>query len=128
MKTKVLALSSIAFLVVFLSGSIAFTGSLVAKIDFPFKAAGKELPAGKYMIKLMDVGDLEIMNLDTGKAIACSYLTRLASRDDGKALLVFDKVGDQYYLSEIFEADIDGFALKGVEQKHTHVKVPASKS
>ncbi len=122
-------LISATFLVVFLGVHLVFSEDLlVAKIDFAFKAAGTPLPAGKYTVRCQDEGDLVIQNMTTGKSIVCPYFTRLATREDGKGLLVFDKVGDQYYLSEIFTSTMDGFALKGAEGKHTHVKVPTTKS
>ncbi len=117
----------LAFLVVLSSSSLVFPDDqLIATVDFSFRAAGTVFPAGKYLVTFQTQGDLTIQNTATGKTVICPYVTRLASRDDNKGMLVFDKAGDQYYLSEIYEVGIDGFALKGAEGKHTHTKVRAS--
>ncbi len=108
-------------------GSLVYADSMVANVPFPFKAAGKEFPAGKYRI---DAGlpseDLTIRNEDTGKAAILPSAGRLSERGD-EALLVFDKQGEQNYLSEIYIPGIDGFELKGASGKHTHVKVKGGK-
>ena len=52
--------------------------------------------------------------------------SRLSDRGN-EALVVFDKEGELYYLSEIFMPGIDGFQVKGATGKHTHVKVKAGK-
>ncbi len=108
-------------------GSLAYADSMVANVPFPFKAAGKDFPAGKYLI---DAGlpseELTIRNEATGKAAILPYDGRLSERGD-EALLVFDKQGDQHYLSEIYIPGLDGFELKAASGKHTHVKVKAGK-
>jgi len=42
-----------------------------------------------------------LRNLDSGEPIVVPFTTRLAMRDGDQNALVFDKVGDQCYLSEI---------------------------
>jgi hypothetical protein len=54
-------------------------------------------------------------------------LTRIAEPDPpaSEAKVVFDKVGDVYYLSEVWMPGSDGFLLMATKEKHTHVKVKA---
>jgi len=108
-------------------GSLAYADTITASIQFPFKVEGKELAAGKYVFDSdLQSGVITIRGENTGKGVVIPVESRLADRDEG--LLVFDKDGNQYYLSEIFMPGIDGFEVKGrLTTKHTHVKVKASK-
>ncbi len=107
-------------------GSIAYAEALVVNIQFPFKAMGKDFPAGKYQIEAeLQPGELKLTNEATGQGAVMTYTTRLSERDE--ALVVFDKQADKYFLSEIYIPGIDGFELKAAEGAHTHVKVKGSK-
>jgi len=119
-KLVVLAFALLAFTMV---GSVAYAQAVVANIDFPFKAGKTTFPAGKYSINQSPEEELTIRSMDTGKGVIVPFTTRLSPREDNAALVVFDKDGDQYYLSEIYMPGIDGFALTGAPGKHTHVKV-----
>jgi hypothetical protein len=109
-------------------GSIAYADTITADIKFPFKVEGKELAAGKYMIDAdLQSGVITIRAENSGKGMVVPITARLSDRGQ-EALVVFDKDGDQYYLSEIYMPDIDGFEVKGfLTTKHTHAKVKASR-
>ncbi len=107
-------------------GNLAYAESMEANIQFPFKAAGTEFTAGKYRIEEdIKLETVKLLNEGTGKAALLPFITRLSDR--GEALVVFDKQGEQYYLSEIYMPGIDGIELKAATGKHTHVKVKAGK-
>ncbi len=109
-------------------GSLSYAEVVVADIQFPFKAAGIEMPAGKYRVEtIMQDQNLVIRNLSTGKAEILPLITRISPKNPAEASFVFDKAGDQYYLSEIYIPGIDGFLLQGATEKHTHVKVRGGK-
>ncbi len=109
-------------------GSLSYAGVVVADVHFPFKAAGVDLPAGKYRIEtIMQDQNLEIRNLASGKAEILPLITRISPKNPAEAALVFDKAGDQYSLSEIYIPGIDGFLLQGATENHTHVKINAGK-
>jgi hypothetical protein len=103
----------------------------VATADIPnaFTFAGKSLPAGKYTVLVESAGGLVIVQNDaTGKKEVAEYVTRLAMMDLPQPELVFDKVGDTLYLSEIRLTDEDGYQVPGATAKqHTHVRVKAQK-
>lgn len=71
----------------------------------PNSAAPDLLPhrqLGRYEILPEEpTGGLMLRKLDSGKPIMVPFTTRLAKRDGDQNALVFDKVGDQYHLSEI---------------------------
>ncbi len=127
MKRSILTLISMVFLTVFLCGGLDFSDDIVAKIDFPFKAGGTAFSPGKYLIKTLPIGDLAIQNQETGKTVVCPYIARLAERDDMQGILIFDKVGEQYFLSEVYEPNTEGYVLRGAQGKHTHVKIHTTK-
>ncbi len=119
-----LAVVVIALLALGIGSSLAYAQSVVANIQFPFKAGGNNLPAGKYRIETnSQMEELVVRNVDTGRGVVVPYTTRLSPRNDEQALVVFDKAGDSYYLSEVYIPGIDGFEIPGATGKHTLVKV-----
>jgi hypothetical protein len=100
------------------------------QVPFEFTVGSAKLPAGHYQIQpSTSPGEdvLVVRNVDTGKTTVAEYLTRIASRADGKSFFVFDVVGDQHILSEIQLASSDGYLLPGAAKKpHTHKQVKAN--
>ena len=81
---------------------------ITANIPFDFNISEKKLPAGKYSVGrainqsddlIVSINDLE----GRSKAIRLSN-TVVRSRPTGKALLVFNRYGDQYFLSQVWPA------------------------
>ncbi len=128
MRKPLISVSIVAMLALAVWGSLAYADTMTANIQFPFKAAGNNLPAGKYQIETALVSDeLTIRNVTTGKVATVLAITRLSQRGEEGMYAVFDKVGEQYYLSEIYMPGEEGFQLPGATTKHTHVKVKGSK-
>ena len=103
---------------------------LQADIPNAFTVAGDNLPAGRYQVALEEgAGEnvLSLRNDATGKKVLVECVTRLARRDADQAELVFDKVGEQLYLSEIHLLDSDGYLLAGAPKQHTHVRLEVAK-
>ena len=100
-----------------------------ASIPFGFSVGGNQEPAGKYEILTEDptTNMLMLRNLDSKKSILVPFTTRLAMREGDQDTLVFDKVGDKYYLSEIHLSDSDGYFVPGAPGQHTHTQVKAQK-
>jgi hypothetical protein len=118
---KVLVAIQAVLVVAGLMATLAHGEGLVTSIAFPFKAAGKTLPAGKYKIYTSQ-SKLLIRQLDGKEELTLPYLTRLAAKEGGPQV-VFDKVGEDHFLSEIYLPGTDGYHLAGAPGKHTHVKV-----
>lgn len=92
--------------------------------SFPFRLGKVVHPAGQYAVSLNQ--DELVVSLEPvkGAANVAAVQTRLAEPDPAsEAKVVFDKVGDLYYLSEVWMPGYDGFLLTSTQQKHTHVKV-----
>ena len=96
--------------------------SLTAEVPFKFIVGGKTHDAGKYEMRVMD-GERAIEfkgpSKDGGFA---EVMTRLAGTETHgiEGRLVFDKVGDNYYLSEMWLPDQEGFLVYAAKEKHTH--------
>lgn len=83
-------------------------GTIEADVPFAFTVGQKAFPAGKYTLKRADdttPGVLEIRN-DKGRGtIFFEAQTTEANEYPRETNLVFDKIGDQYFLSEIWASD-----------------------
>jgi hypothetical protein len=80
-----------------------------ADVPFAFAVGHIELPAGKYNIKRVSDETpmlLEIQSANGGPTV--SFMTEdVQTRDDqtaNKSDLVFDRVGNQYFLSQVWES------------------------
>ncbi len=102
--------------------------AVIAKVEFPFAVGEKTLPAGTYKLShhVSDFPEIEILTPE-GKTVALVLaVTRLARRheaDPAKSSVVFDKIGDKYFLSEVWLPGLDGFLVRASKEAHEHVVV-----
>lgn len=105
----------------------AASPQLRAEIPFKFFVAGQEMPAGTYhFAEKAGVGAVTLTDSQTKKTMIIPIITSISSPVGEESAVVFDKVGDQYYLSELHIPGADGFLFEGARAQHTHVSVPAS--
>ena len=76
-------------------------------VTFPFMVGDTKLPAGKYVIRTSDdeaPNVLELRSADTKTSVIFDTENAQTRGDKtvNKTELVFDKVGDQYFLSQIW--------------------------
>ena len=112
------------------SFGMAQSHSVRGKIPFEFNAGGKVLSAGEYDF-VYDASKtyLSVRGGDKKQSIFVPIVTLLAAathttpRD---AHVVFDKIGNNYFLSEIWISGIDGIDLLSTKEKHSHevVNIP----
>ncbi len=101
---------------------------VVANIDFDFHLGKEVLPAGTYNFNLGDkAGIMTVTNAKSGKSYMASILTRISQAPGDIDRVVFDKMGDQYYLSELHSPGTDGFHFTGAPGPHSHVSLKAGK-
>ena len=90
-------------------------GNLAADVPFQFHVGNTTLPAGKYVIHQLEGSDLTMMEISTadGKQSALFNVEPTeAKATPEKTELIFNKYGDQYFLSELFdEGNADGNKL-----------------
>ncbi len=90
-------------------------GTIEADVPFAFIVGEKTFPAGKYTLKRADdtnPGVLEIRNDKGRRTVFFEAETTQANQYPRQTNLVFDKIGDEYFLSEIWASDTNlGYRL-----------------
>lgn len=90
-------------------------GNVAADIPFQFHVGNATLPAGKYVIHQLEASDLTTMEISTadGKQSALfNVASAQAKTTPEKTELIFNRYGDKYFLSEVFdEGNVDGSKL-----------------
>jgi hypothetical protein len=72
-------------------------------IPFAFIAGGAHLPAGQYLVYHPGDPYFVVIERDDGRARAMVYIHPSATeRNESSTKLVFNKYGDQYFLSEVW--------------------------
>ena len=129
MRTKILVTIGVLTVLV-VTCAYAQGQSVRAKIPFQFTVSGKVLPAGQYDF-MRDANDEAIRVVGERKTpgVIAMIVTRLGAgihTTPEDAHIVFDKVGDTYFLSEVWVPGVDGFLLHSTKGKHEHrtVDVP----
>ena len=98
-----------------------------ATIDFPFVAGSTPCPAGTYDFEA-DGTRITLRSTDsTGPTVVMLILTRLERHDtDRGPEFVFDRVGDQMKLSEIWPSQEEGYLVLMSPEAHGHRVVGGS--
>jgi hypothetical protein len=88
------------------------TGNIEANIPFQFHVGDVKLPAGKYLIRVLDDSELTVMEISSvdGSISALFDVNAIqASSRPAKTELIFNKYGNSYYLAKLFdEGNADG--------------------
>jgi hypothetical protein len=104
--------------------------TVTADIGFKFIAAGKTLPPGNYdLVVSRDRDTIRLMPETKGPDVFLLPITRLASPEvpNTDTRLVFDKVGNTSYLSEVWLPGEDGYLFYAAKEKHTHQIIKATR-
>ena len=79
---------------------------LDVNIPFQFHAGNAKFPAGKYVVQVLDDSDQTVMEIrsanDSTSALLEVRETR-ANATPAKSELIFNKYGNRYFLSELFD-------------------------
>jgi hypothetical protein len=81
-------------------------GELEVNIPFQFCAGNSKLPAGNYVVRMLDNTELGIMEISTpdGSASALFDVENTeASSTTSKSELIFNKYGNRYFLAKVFD-------------------------
>jgi hypothetical protein len=87
-------------------GQAQIIGPIEADIQFPFYAGDTKFPPGKYIIKPLDNSDLTLIEISTpdGRNSALFQVREAqASTSPPKTELIFNKYGNNYFLSKLFD-------------------------
>jgi hypothetical protein len=133
---KRLMVSCVMLVLVILAGSLTANAQgpakeIYTKISFPFVVGDKIFMPGDYKIsRVNNVGlSIKVTSWDGSASVEVPVITRLARQEhaghDTMESLVFDRVGDQSFLSEVWMLGEDGYLLKGTVEEHQHKVAPA---
>jgi hypothetical protein len=81
-------------------------GDLEADIPFQFHAGNAKLPAGKYIIHVLDSTDQNVMEIRSAEGSTAALFEVHgveASAAPAKGELIFNKYGDRYFLEKLFD-------------------------
>ncbi len=81
-------------------------GALEVNIPFQFHAGNTKLPAGKYVIRMLDDSDLTVMEItsaDGNTSALFEVQSAEANSTPAKSELIFNKYGNRYFLSKLFD-------------------------
>jgi hypothetical protein len=101
----------------------------IADVPFAFRVGSASFEPGKYELRPGDNLMTMMIVPVKGREAVASVITRLGEPEPpiSEGRLVFDKVGDLSYLSEVWIPGSDGYLLHSTKEKHTHVKVKLTK-
>jgi len=119
MKRNLIGILSLVAISLMLNAAGAYAQSMVkANVPFDFKVGSAQLPAGPYEIKVDDAcAPAIVVQNDEGKAGALSTARGEYPRQT-TAKLVFHKVGNQYFLAEIWRSSqTEGMILPTSKQE-----------
>jgi len=107
MKRNLIAVLSLVVMSVILNATSAYAQSqLRADVPFAFKMGNAQLPAGSYQITTVE-GKITVR----GENTAAVSLARSTYPNSGNPRLVFNHVGSEYFLSQIWGAGDSGMGL-----------------
>jgi hypothetical protein len=83
-------------------------GNLEVNIPFQFHVGSSKLPAGKYIIHMLDDSDLKVMEIssaDGSTSALFNVQSAVANSASARNELIFNKYGNRYFLAELFDED-----------------------
>jgi hypothetical protein len=131
MKTKYAVTLGLVALLVMILGSAQAATQIRANIPFQFVVEGKTLPAGEYdLVRNDNDQSIQVIAVKKGPSADALVVTKISGAihtTPQDTHIIFDKVGDTYYLSELWIPDFDGYLLRATKEKHTHrsINVPS---
>ena len=89
--------------------------------EFEFSAGGKAFPKGQYTIVHEENSPWVVVTSKSGAVTKLKIITVLAlDSASTPSRLVFDKVGNDRFLSEVWFRGQDGFLMAGTKKAHEH--------
>ncbi len=121
MKRALLLILGAALLLGTMGGGVAVAQTAIVNVPFQFTANHKVMQPGKYEITLTDAAVISIVPVK-GPAIFVPTITRLAQHGSPMvdAEVVFDKLENEYALSEVWLPGEDGFLVMDTKAPHKH--------
>jgi len=101
--------------------------TLSLNIPFAFQAAGVLHPAGVYRLSVDSEPDVIALTSAAGEQASIKVLGRMtgSQTSPGPTAVAFEKVGETYYLSEMWIPNVEGYQTYTTKEKHSRRMVPA---
>jgi hypothetical protein len=99
------AMLGLAILLTVASVQAQSVGKLEVNVPFEFQVGSQTFPAGQYSVKRLSQSSMLIRSADGQLSLIAQTPKALTSDEKGKALmekLVFNKYGQQYFLSQVW--------------------------
>jgi hypothetical protein len=104
--------------------SIFAADRVTCNIPFAFLVGNKTLPAADYTFQIeANRHAVSVMGKGKNADAYALVITELAASSHAKepnTRIVFDRVGDTYTLSEVWQPSFDGLLLAATKEKHEH--------
>jgi hypothetical protein len=97
-------------------------------VPFKFNLMDKAYQPAMYYFRYDGSAEqVELLSRDKSLLTRVRVVTRLAptpgAKNDGHVRLVFDQVGEERYLSEVWMPGIDGLLVRATSERHKHESV-----
>ena len=126
MKKKLVAVLAMVIAAGLLGAVAQQATKAVAEVPFSFIGAGKTFPPGTYQFSLGKLpNQIFIRNTKETESAMVTASTRLSAKPGDDPVIVFDKVDNDHYFSELYLPGRDGYAVQGAKGEHTHVLLKA---
>jgi hypothetical protein len=120
MNRRLAAFSVAVLAVVFIGGTWAQAQAPLTKIGFGFFASGREFASGKYAVDVTAAGKVSLKAEKGKAAVEITPLKSLGPNPSLKApKLVFEVVGADRFLAEVWLPGHDGYLVGSVSGDHT---------
>jgi hypothetical protein len=111
MKRNLITILSLVVMSLLLNATAVYAQSYAkAEVPFAFNVGAKQLPAGSYEIRVLSQSPNQIMIRNTETTAAALSIARNEGPRDTESKLVFDRIGTQYFLTEVWR----GFGAGGM--------------
>jgi len=111
MKRNLITILSLVVMSLLLNATAVYAQSYAkAEVPFAFNVGAKQLPAGSYEIRVLSQSPNQIMIRNTESTAAALSVARNEGPRDTESKLVFDRIGTQYFLTEVWR----GFGSGGM--------------
>jgi hypothetical protein len=104
MKRNFITILSLVVMSLLLNATSAYAQSYAkANVPFAFNVGAAQLPAGTYEIKVLSQSPNLIMIRNPETTAAALSIARSENPRDAESKLVFDRIGTQYFLTEVWK-------------------------
>src|SRR5262245_32635379 len=94
-----------------IAGFAGLTTRVTADIPFDFSVGNKKFSSGKYTISRGTSAQTLVIRDSENKDSAVFLVQNASPKKDAKAMFVFNRYGDQYFLSQVWDGSESGSVL-----------------